>query len=72
MKRFIIPLTLLSTMLLLNGCIGLSLGGGTRTESHSPTLGEQLIDLKTARDNGAINEAEYQNQKAKLLASQPH
>ena len=70
MKRFIIPLTLLSTMLLLNGCIGLSLGGGTRTESHSPTLGEQLIDLKTA--NGAINEAEYQNQKAKLLASQPH
>ena len=72
MKRLIIPLTLLSTLLLLNGCIGLSLGGGTRTESHSPTLGQQLIDLKTARDNGAINDAEYQAQKTKLLAGQSH
>lgn len=71
MKKLYIPLAILSGMLLLNGCIGLSMGGGTRTVSNSPTLGQQLLDLKTARDNGAITDAEYQTQKAKLLAGQP-
>ena len=70
MKRLMIPLMLLSTALLLNGCIGLSMGGGTKTESHNPTLGQQLVDLKTAHDTGAINDAEYQTQKAKLLNGQ--
>jgi hypothetical protein len=70
MKKATITILLLSTAILLNGCIGLSLGGGTKTESNPPTLGQQLIDLKTAKDNGAITEAEYQAQKAKLLADQ--
>jgi len=33
----------------------------------SPTLGQQLIDLQKAKDSGAITDAEYQAQKAKLL-----
>jgi len=33
----------------------------------SPTLGQQLIDLQKAKDSGAITDAEYQSQKAKLL-----
>ena len=32
-----------------------------------PTIGQQLIDLKKARDDGAITEAEYEAEKAKLL-----
>jgi len=32
-----------------------------------PTTGQQLIDLKSARDAGAITDAEYQTQKAKVL-----
>jgi PBP1b-binding outer membrane lipoprotein LpoB len=68
MKRLTIPLVILSTAFLLSGCIGLSMGGGSKTESHNPTLGQQLIDLKTARDTGAITDAEYQAQKSKLLA----
>ena len=35
----------------------------------APTLGQQLIDLQKARDSGAITEAEYESQKAKLLES---
>lgn len=55
-------------MTLLSGCIGLSLGGGTTSKSQSPTLGQQLTDLQMAKNSGAINETEYQTQKAKLLA----
>jgi hypothetical protein len=33
----------------------------------APTRGQQLIDLKKARDQGAITEDEYQSQKRKLL-----
>ena len=71
MKKLIVPMLALSAMLLLNGCIGLSLGGGSKTESHNATLGQQLTDLKTARDTGAMTDAEYQAQKAKLLGEQP-
>ena len=35
--------------------------------SVSPTIGQQLIDLKKAKDAGAITEAEYEAEKAKLL-----
>jgi hypothetical protein len=46
---------------------GVSLGGGTKTVSNAPTVGQQLIDLQKARDAGAITDAEYQSQKAKVL-----
>ncbi|HTR43050.1 MAG TPA: SHOCT domain-containing protein [Pseudomonadales bacterium] len=36
-------------------------------EIIEPTVGQQLIDLKKARDSGAITEAEYEAEKAKLL-----
>jgi hypothetical protein len=50
--------------LLLPGCI--AVGG---TDQHvSPTLGRQLIDLKQARDTGALDEGQYQNAKKELLA----
>jgi hypothetical protein len=32
-----------------------------------PTVGQQLIDLQKAKDAGAISDAEYQAEKAKLL-----
>jgi hypothetical protein len=32
-----------------------------------PTVGQQLIDLKKAKDSGAITEAEYEAEKAKIL-----
>ncbi len=54
-------------MLLLTGCLALQVGGGDKPEARKPTVGQQLIDLKSARDAGAITESEYQAQKAKLL-----
>ncbi len=33
----------------------------------APTVGQQLIDLQKAKDSGAITDAEYQAQKARLL-----
>jgi len=69
MKKLIVSTAVaLAAMTLLSGCIGLSLGGGTKTESQDATVGQQLIDLKRAKDAGAITEAEYDTQKAKLLA----
>jgi hypothetical protein len=38
-------------------------------EVQSPTIGQQLIDLQKAKDAGAITDAEYQAQKAKLLGN---
>jgi len=53
--------------LLLNGCIALQLGGGEKHDVNTPTIGQQLVDLQKAKDAGAINDAEFQAQKAKLL-----
>ena len=68
MKRILNAAVLgLASMSLLSGCIGLQLGGGPPPKAQSPTLGQQLIDLQHAKAAGAINESEYQAQKAKLL-----
>lgn len=70
MKKLLMLLLVgLSSMTLLSGCIIIGLGGGTKchSEANNPTLGQQLQDLQKARDTGAITEAEYQAQKAKLL-----
>jgi hypothetical protein len=68
MKKLIVPIIAgLSVMTLLTGCIGLSIGGGTTSKPGTATIGQQLMDLQTARANGALTEAEYQTQKAKIL-----
>jgi hypothetical protein len=68
MKKLFIPMAVaLSAMLLFSGCLALQVGGGSKKEVENATTGQQLIDLKTARDTGAITDAEYQTQKAKLL-----
>lgn len=36
-------------------------------QTVAPTVGQQLLDLKKARDTGAITEQEYDDEKAKLL-----
>ena len=68
MKKPILPiLALLSAMTLLTGCIGLTIGSGTTTKPPSATAGQQLIDLQKAKDSGAITDAEYQAERAKIL-----
>jgi len=69
MKRLFIPALIgLYAATLLTGC-ETHLGGGTSNRIEQPTLGQQLIDLQRAKEAGAINDPEYQAQKAKLLNS---
>ena len=70
MKKLFVPVLVgLTALTLLTGCIGVSLGGGSSTHTQAPTVGQQLIDLQKAKDAGIITDAEYQAQKAKLLAN---
>jgi len=67
MKNLLIPSAIvLLAMLLFAGCVA-SVGSGTKTVVNKPTLGQQLTDLQKAKDTGAITEAEFQTQKARLL-----
>jgi hypothetical protein len=67
MKKMLVPTAIvLLAMLLFGGCVA-SVGSGSKTTVNKPTLGQQLTDLQKAKDSGAITEAEYQTQKAKLL-----
>jgi hypothetical protein len=67
-KLFLLVMIGFSALTLLSGCLDLQLGGGTTTRPQSPTVGQQLIDLQKAKDAGALNDSEYQAQKARLLA----
>lgn len=68
MKTKLTPLLLaVPALLLLNGCLNLSLGGGSHSTAPVPTLGQQLMDLQAARNSGAISEPEFEALRAKLL-----
>ena len=49
----------------LSGC---AIGSG-KTEVTKPTLGQELIELKKAKESGAISEQEYEEMKEKLKKS---
>ena len=53
-------------LVLVSGCAW-SIGDGKDTRIHQPTKGQELVDLKKARDAGALSEEEYQAQKNKVL-----
>ena len=57
----------LSAMTLVSGCLNLKLGGGSSSRPETPTIGQELIDLQRAKDTGAITEAEFQAERARLL-----
>ena len=50
----------------LTGCVA-SIGNRDAGMAHGTTVGQQLIDLKKAKDAGAITEAEYQEQRTRFL-----
>ncbi len=68
MKTFLSLVVGTATCTVLSGCL---LIGGSRTTTEAPrgpaTLGQQLVDLAKARDNGAITQAEFDKLKAELL-----
>jgi hypothetical protein len=61
-KIHISLLASLASTLLLTGCLIVADKSGPH-----PTAGQRLLDLKRAKDAGALTDAEYEQQKAKLL-----
>ena len=62
MGRALLALGLLIGSLGFAGCIA-AVGG----DEHTPTKGQELIDLKTALDRGSITQAEYDSTKTQIL-----
>ena len=53
--------------LLLSGCAWSIGSDKERTAVVQPTRGQELIDLKKAKDQGAVTEEEYQTQRKKIM-----
>ncbi|QDT14302.1 SHOCT domain-containing protein [Alienimonas californiensis] len=60
-----LALALAAAPLLGTGCI--SLGEWDFSRRPAPTIGQQLLDLKAARDGGAISDEEYETKRFQLL-----
>jgi hypothetical protein len=67
MKRMISVLLILTLLATMVSCI--AVGSGGKKVDHQVTLGQQLIDLKKARDEGAISGQEYEELREKLKKS---
>ena len=69
MKRRIVPVVIaIAGALILSGCVA-AIGNRDGRHSGNVTIGQQLIDLQKAKDAGALTDAEYASEKAKLLDS---
>ena len=68
LSRLAILYTALAFPLLLSACGGGGAKTETQVENTTVSKGQQLIDLKSALDGGAISEKEYEDQRKKILA----
>ena len=66
-KRLSAACGLMVLLLVLSGCVVAMGNKGETRGSGAATIGQELIDLKKARDMGVLTEAEYEEQKALLL-----
>jgi hypothetical protein len=62
---------LLCGAVVLSSCISISSGERTVREETvtTPTLGQQLLDLKADYDKGRISEQEYNQRRQRLLGN---
>ncbi len=67
MKKIISVLLILTLLTTMVSCI--AVGSGGKKVGHQATLGQQLIDLKKARDEGAISKQEYAELREMLKKS---
>ena len=67
MRQVISVLLVLALLTTMVSCI--AVGSGGKKVENQPTLGQQLIDLKNARDEGAVSNQEYADLREKLKKS---
>ena len=65
MNKICLSLTLAIVLMTAVSCIGIH--DGSDPSGAAPTLGQELIDLKKAKDAGAISNQEYKELKIKLV-----
>jgi len=65
MKRIISILLIFAMLITMASCIAVGSGGSKKVD-HQTTLGQELIDLQKARDEGAISQQEYEELREKL------
>lgn len=63
-KKLISLILVLALLITMVSCI--AVGSGGKKVENQPTLGQQLIDLKKARDEGVISAQEYAELRIKL------
>jgi len=66
-KKIISTLLIIVLMFTMVSCI--AVGSGGKKVENKTTLGQQLIDLQKARDEGAISKQEYAELREKLKNS---
>jgi cytochrome c-type biogenesis protein CcmH/NrfG len=61
--------TLAAVSLLVSMALAGCWGGGAevRNSNQATTLGQELIDLQRARDQGLLDEREYEKQRRRIL-----
>ena len=64
MRKFIGTIFVIILIATLVSCI--AVGSGGKKIEQQPTLGQELLDLKKTRDEGAISDLEYNEMKEKL------
>ena len=64
-KTIVLTSIALSAIVFLSGCVAAI--GNRDAHRGGATVGQQLVDLQKAKDAGAITDAEFQTEKAKLL-----
>jgi hypothetical protein len=64
MKKIISAILVMVLLTTLVSCI--AVGSGGKKVNNQPTLGQQLVDLKKAQDEGAISNQEYAELREKL------
>ena len=67
MNKIISTLLIIVLMFTMVSCI--AVGSGGKKVENNATLGQQLIDLQKARDEGAISAQEYADLREKLKNS---
>ena len=67
MRKIICVILMLTVLTTMVSCI--AVGSGGKKVENQPTIGQQLIDLKKARNEGAISKQEYAELREKLKKS---
>ena len=67
MQKMITGILLIATAISLSGCAGAAFNRVELVMNRNVTVGQELIDLKTAHEEGIINDSEYIQAKQDIL-----